>query len=229
VAKLCRLSNNEADQTSWPCHSTRPSVVLTVPCSTDAMACHSSAEVYRRWRDVELAERRAAKYDDCDSPLQICFLVSPQLCVQWGRAVNRWTDAALDLQCWFRWPETASAVCSCDWQWMFQLVTARHDMAPCRSAHEPVSALCLFHRTASVGWCHVTSPAVDMTSLTVCMAEMCRTVTSAARASDLHRLTTLARHTSSQRHTWQTFVHRRRCPVARSSPRWWCLSVVDVL
>ena len=69
-----------------------------------------------------------------------------------------------------------------------------------------------------------------MTSLTVWVVWVCLTVSLAASASYLHSLTTLARHTPHcQRHRRKTFVHRRRCHVAISSPWRWCLSVVDVL
>ena len=69
-----------------------------------------------------------------------------------------------------------------------------------------------------------------MTSLTVCVVWVCLTVSVSSSASYLHRLTTLARHTPDcQRHRRETFVHRRRCPMAISSPWRWCLSVVDVL
>jgi len=69
-----------------------------------------------------------------------------------------------------------------------------------------------------------------MTSLTVCVVWACLTVSWSSSASCLHRLTTLARHTPCcQRHRRETFVHRRRCHMAFSSPWRWCLSVVDVL
>ena len=68
-----------------------------------------------------------------------------------------------------------------------------------------------------------------MTSLTVSMVRVSLTVSVSSSASYLHRLTTLARHTPSQWHRRETLVHRRRCPMALSSPWRWCLSVVDVL
>ena len=56
----------------------------------------------------------------------------------------------------------------------------------------------------------------------------CPTVTLAASASRLRRLTTLARHSQGQRYTAELSVDRRRCPMDYSCLSQWCQRDDDV-
>jgi len=108
------LFNDAAHQT-WRLRrcTTQPTVVLTVPCSTDAKAACSWAEGHRRRRDVVSTEHRAAEYDDCCDPLRKRSRESQRQRVGSSRVmatVNRWTDVAPHRQCWLQWLDTGPVV-----------------------------------------------------------------------------------------------------------------------
>jgi len=81
--KRCKWNsslNHKTHQTPRRHHrATQPTVVLTVLCSTDALAACSRADVRRRWRDTMWGDRRAAEYDDCTGPLEECYRESQHM------------------------------------------------------------------------------------------------------------------------------------------------------